>query len=366
MYKAQILAHSKSKLDDNELVTFMVTYPRIIHSEMCRHREFSRNTASSRAIPFTKMLEDVKNNPFIPIAWQKKHPGMQGTEYFKSYCSIDFEEIDRCFQYDEYKNLLSSDYLTDKWLKARDSACATALDFHELGVTKQITNRLVESFMWTTELITTSISGLKNFFELRCPAYTLYERNDYEEIVKTHIFKSKKEVLAEGNWYCTEQQKFTIEFSELDWLEINQSYAEIHIQKIAEMMYDAFNESTPAVLNTNQYHVPDFGIDKVLLQKYLKTVTDPTLTYLKIAVAQCARLSFTTLGEDKKIDFDADILLYEKLKSSKHMSPFEHVARVPNSSEYFKSSRDGIAGYFSNFLGFVSIRYDIEKNKTAF
>lgn len=359
MYKAQILAHSKSKLDNSELVTFMVTYPRIIHSEMCRHREFSRNTASSRAIPFTKMLEDIKNDPFIPIAWQKKHSGMQGSEYFKSYCNIDFKEVDRCFQYSEYKSLLSSAYLRDKWLDARDSACAAALELHELGVTKQITNRLVESFMWSTEIITTSISGLKNFFDLRCPAYTLYEKNDSGDTTKTHVFKSKKKVLGTDFWYC-------VDFSELDWLEINQSYAEIHIQKIAEMMYDTFNASTPSVLHTGEYHIPDFGIDAELLNEYLKASTNPIHTRLKIAVAQCARLSFTTLGEDKKIDFDKDLELYEKLKSSRHMSPFEHVARVPTAVEYLKNSRDGIKGYFSNFLGFVSVRYDIEKNKTTF
>lgn len=45
------------------------------------HRVFSRNSASSRAIPFNKMIEMVESDPFIPIAWQSKHTGMQGTDY---------------------------------------------------------------------------------------------------------------------------------------------------------------------------------------------------------------------------------------------------------------------------------------------
>ena len=44
--------------------------PRIILAEFNTHRLFSRNSASSRAIPFKKMVQSVLENPFIPIAWQ--------------------------------------------------------------------------------------------------------------------------------------------------------------------------------------------------------------------------------------------------------------------------------------------------------
>jgi len=71
MFQCKIIADSKSPQGER-LTTFLVTYPRIIHAEMCRHRMFSRNTASSRAIPFKKMAKDVEENPFIPIAWQKE------------------------------------------------------------------------------------------------------------------------------------------------------------------------------------------------------------------------------------------------------------------------------------------------------
>lgn len=41
---------------------------------------FSRNSASSRAIPFEKMVKMVEEDPFVPIAFQRDHKGMQGTE----------------------------------------------------------------------------------------------------------------------------------------------------------------------------------------------------------------------------------------------------------------------------------------------
>ena len=54
--KAEIVAHSINEQGD-ELISVLVTMPRIILSEMNTHRMLSKNTSSSRAIPFNKMLE---------------------------------------------------------------------------------------------------------------------------------------------------------------------------------------------------------------------------------------------------------------------------------------------------------------------
>ena len=71
MIKAEIVADSLSPQGDR-LTSVLVTMPRIILSEMNTHRMLSKNTSSSRAIPFHKMVEAVETNPFIPIAWQKE------------------------------------------------------------------------------------------------------------------------------------------------------------------------------------------------------------------------------------------------------------------------------------------------------
>ena len=68
---AEIVAHSLSPQGD-ELISVLCTFPRIILAEVNTHRMLSKNTSSSRAIPFNKMVEAVQNNPFIPIAWQKE------------------------------------------------------------------------------------------------------------------------------------------------------------------------------------------------------------------------------------------------------------------------------------------------------
>jgi hypothetical protein len=111
----------------------------------------SKNSGSSRAIPFDKMISSVIDNPFIPIAWQKTHKGMQGSEYIG-----DEDEKNKC---------------VESWLSARDEAVAQAKALNQLGVTKQLCNRLLEPFAWHTVLITAT--EWENFFALRCPQYTL-------------------------------------------------------------------------------------------------------------------------------------------------------------------------------------------------
>ena len=60
------------------LTTFVLTYPRFMHSEFMTHRVFSRNASSSRAIPVAKQIQMVIDNPAIPLAFTKNKPGMQG------------------------------------------------------------------------------------------------------------------------------------------------------------------------------------------------------------------------------------------------------------------------------------------------
>jgi len=61
---------------------------------------------------------------------------------------------------------------------------------------------------------------------------------------------------------------------------------------------------------------------------------------LMIRVAHCARVSY--LNFEGKDDYEADIKLYNTLLTSKHLSPFEHVAQALSSSIW--------SGNFKGFL----------------
>jgi thymidylate synthase ThyX len=304
---ATIVADSKNQFG-NRLTTFVLTFPRYILAEFNTHRMVSKNSASSRAIPFAKMLASVKTNPFIPIAWMKDHKGMQGSDYFN---------LDEIFVspngIENPNNYTTGQVLEATWLAARDKAVETAQYLSDIGLTKQIVNRILEPFMWHTVICTAS--EWQNFFKLRAS-----------------------------------------------------EFADIHIQKLAYEMLEAYNSSTPKELAPGEWHIP-FG-DKINLPPTIPI--DPGYTLdegvairkVKIATARCARISYTVVGEEGKPDnYDNDILLHDRLMNSGHFSPFEHIAQSMTDYEYaFNSSyndddgEDGTWGWSGNFRGFVQYR----------
>lgn len=354
MISAKIVADSIC--NGNRITTMEVVFPRFILAELNTHRLFSRNSASSRAIPFAKMVKEVEENPFIPIAWQKDHKGMQGTEYIEDNLSIQ-----GCIS---------------EWLKARDNAITQAKRLSYYSTTKQLCNRLLEPFMWHKVLITAT--EWDNFFELRCSNYqddvVIVENNKTSSTVKIEA-KSKKEFkskLPKNSMYNYST------LTDLDWLKLNKGQSEIHMMALAEAMWDARNESVPKELQPGEWHIP-YG-DNIL---YTKTgYTEDGLDYqihndekdlVKISTARCARLSYQTLGDNPKVDYNADIKLHDSLLSSGHFSPFEHCAKAMSSEEYIqnvKGLRNQDAGYdlmansslgwCNNFRGWIQYRYLIE------
>lgn len=348
---AKIVADSINPQGDR-ITSFILTYPRIIHGELMTHRMFSRNSASSRAIPFKKMMEMVEKDPFIPIAWQKDHKGMQGTEYFtKSDLAAE-----------EFKEEIPDtviEHLTQVWLTSRDNAVREAKYANEIGLTKQICNRLLEPYMWHTVLVTAT--EFDNFFKLRCPKYGGGE------------FKSKRDVIRESRLAGMPSDYYS-SFEIEDWLEEDYSQAEIHIQALAEAMWDEYNQSKPKRLQPGEWHIPfsDNVNDDEILQKiakkeevsHLETAYDIYQHYaIKIATARCARLSYMTF--EGKIDYEKDIALHDQLLASHHASPFEHCCRVLTEEEYNTLGKmvlhpeNGYVfekGWVDNFKGFISYR----------
>ena len=74
---AEIIQDSIHK--GNRITTFELEYPRFIHGEFMTHRQFSRNAASSRAIPVEKMHKHISENMAMPIHWGINEPGMKAT-----------------------------------------------------------------------------------------------------------------------------------------------------------------------------------------------------------------------------------------------------------------------------------------------
>lgn len=177
-FSSEIIADSINEFG-HRLTTFVITFPRMILAEFNTHRMLSRNSASSRAIPFKTMLYRVEENPFIPIRWMKDHKGMQGNEYFE-----DVKEIEN---------------LRGTWLRARRDAIASANILYGMGVTKQFCNRLLEPFMWHTVIVTAS--EWENFFALRVhEAAEIHMQKIASMMLKNYNASTPKQ-LEEGDWH---------------------------------------------------------------------------------------------------------------------------------------------------------------------
>ena len=344
---AQVVADSLNE-HGQRVTSYVLVFPRIILAELNTHRTFSRNSASSRAIPFKKMVEKCKNDPFIPIAWQKDHSGMQGTKYITDTQTLEFLNINH--------------------LEARDSAIESAQMQSELGLTKQLCNRLLEPFMWHTAIVTAT--EFENFFKLRCPKYRFFVDGEAKD------FRSRKDALET----CPDLMDAGIHskpMDEMDWLISNQGQGEIHIMELAEQMWDAMNESIPKQLKAGEWHIP-FG-DKIDVFRIVQAFQDKypaenepegyrtkekfdfyvSEAKLKIATARCARVSY--LNYEGTDDYEKDIKLYETLSQSGHWSPFEHCAQAMSEEEYhitYGSKAENAVGngWCGNFRGFVQKR----------
>ena len=271
---AEIIADSYNGLFDDRITSFVLHFPRIVLSEFNTHCVLARNSASSRAVPHEKMLKMVKENPFIPIAFMKNHSGMQGVEYFED--EIDIEAMRQI------------------WLEHRKHAIATteSMNGYKGGVSKQVSNRLLEPFMYHTCIVTAT--QYDNFFALRT---------------------------ANG--------------------------AEIHIRDLAGKMLVEYNNSDYDMIarNSSAWHIP-FGdrMDENRLleifspnEVYSKDAMNKEFEELKvnIATARCARVSY--INYEGKDDYKKDLELCQRLKSLGHMSPFEHCARTMTEEEYMNN-----------------------------
>lgn len=336
--------------------TMLVTFPRFILAELNTHRMLSKNSASSRAIPTHKLLKIIEENPFIPIAWQKEHKGMQGFEYYEGYDSSRLDSI---------------------WMESKDhnirqvkKLIGLENGYEDNKATKQIANRLLEPFMRHTVLI--SGTEWENFFELRCP--------QYQSPVSTSIgfCRSWKDLVANhGNQENIDKLNA---MNQIERLQLNKGQAEIHMVALAEAMWDARNEAKVQQLKAGEWHIP-FG-DKIDTSKIINAEhgTEGQLHQLKVKIstAMAARTSYTVVGDEREVSYQTLIGIHDKMAIARpfHASPFEHCARAMNEQEYELNIKgtlqwtggqydkplptDESEGWCRNYRGFVQYRHILE------
>lgn len=215
-------------------------------------------------------MQAVENDPFIPEKFGKPIKGMGAKEYWPTN-SIEHARLSFAWQ----EHLLHTRILVRKYAEIAN---------------KEDLNRLLEPFMYHTALITAT--EFDNFFKLRTN-------------------------------------------SAADW----------KIKRIADLMYEAYYECEQPEGNSNiqklkvgEWHCPlvsleDYAAINALLMfdnNYIRTIEQKGIEEIqqeivkKISVARCARVSYLTHAG--KRDIEKDLELFERLRTSGHYSPFEHVA----------------------------------------
>lgn len=143
---ACIVALSEGKKEADSILTLSLKYPRFLLPEFNTHRAFSRSTASNRAIPEKVTRDRVAAEPFIPMRWGKNGPGMQDHGELSAEEQAKAQEV---------------------WLTAAAYAMTAHKMLEEIGVHKQVANRLLEPFQWTETVMTCSVAALNEFLSLR-------------------------------------------------------------------------------------------------------------------------------------------------------------------------------------------------------
>ena len=263
---------------NKELITFELEYPRFIHSEFMTHRVFSRNGASSRAIPIKTQIQYIQTNTACPVEWGKNKPGMQAEEHIEN--DKEAEEL---------------------WMSARDAAITHANQLSQLGVHKQLTNRVLEPYSHMKVVLTTT--ELDNWFELR----------DHKD-------------------------------------------AQPEIQELAKKMRTAKEEFVKTPLSVGNWHLPYYQ------NGYWTNSSPDTLDdAIAISASCCAQVSYRKLDDGLSKAKD----IYEKLLTSKpmHASPFEHQATPMEANKNNWETTPGVTHidkfghiWSNNFKGWIQYR----------
>lgn len=236
------------------ITTLELEYPRFIHAELMTHRVFSRNSASSRAIPINKMLETITSNPAEPVHWGKNQAGMQANEELDNNQKIFAKAL---------------------WDSAKINAVKVSDQMHQLGVHKQIANRITEPFQ-NMKVVVTSTEW--------------------------------------NNW---------------DWLRYHPD-AQPEIKNLAEKTIQARANSVPEMLNYGEWHMPyvkTVANEKLGLQYFDEN--DNVISAqeaIMISASCCAQTSY----RKSDTSLEKAEMIYKRLIESEpcHASPVEHQAAV--------------------------------------
>ncbi|CAB4142341.1 THY1 Predicted alternative thymidylate synthase [uncultured Caudovirales phage] len=169
-----------------ELITIAGNIHRFVLSEFNTHRAFSRNSASSRAIPVEKQIDLVRNAFVEPLSWGENKPGMSAEKLISDTDLQTARQI---------------------WYDAMSAAVEHASRLKDLNVHKQIVNRILEPFLPHTIIFTADRSGLNHFLALRTHPAAQPEIQAFAFELKRTLENSVPQMLKPGELHLPFSEK---------------------------------------------------------------------------------------------------------------------------------------------------------------
>ena len=198
----------KSEGTHSNIVTLRVRFPRFVAEQFLKHRMFSCNAVSSRAMSVPKMNQWILNNTADPIFWGAQKKGMQP----------DVEHSQLLQDSEGYGTYIGLEDTTpeEAWYDARNFAMCMAKAYWDAGYHQQIPNRLTHAFQMAEYIVTAT--DFDNFFNLR-----LHDKAAQSEI--TELARCMKEAIDKApftglykGWhipYVTDDELLTLELDDL-------------------------------------------------------------------------------------------------------------------------------------------------------
>jgi len=283
-FETKVLADSISD-KGVRLTTVEATYPRIVHSELMTHRVFSRNSASTRAIPLKNHLGNLLFRPFIPEKFGINQPGMQAYEHLAGMKHEQAVEI---------------------WLAGRDRALTTTLEL--------VLGREAMADLCDYDPTHEHVSELTLMEEFDNITAALPKSTDTIDLNETTLLNVHKQLAGRGleayMWH-------TVIISGTEWdnffgLRVHPD-AQGEIATSARLTQKAIEASEPRLLRPGEWHLP--LVDKDEFESFHDGI--------KASAARCAAVSY---NRHNRKSFDREVERYQQLIEGGHMSPLEHQA----------------------------------------
>jgi len=176
MIDVKVIADSICK---TRITTLAVTMPKFLVAQLNTHRVFSRNSASSRAIPALRVRQQVMEMPYVPSMLPSAQKGMAGGAPLSQGQAEEVMAV---------------------WFAARDDAVRHHEMLEASGLAKELCNRVLEPWMLTTVLVTST--EWSNFFNQRLPGHGAQAEMELLAVrMRDSIDASSPRRLLAGHWH---------------------------------------------------------------------------------------------------------------------------------------------------------------------